>query len=516
MKHSKPFYAIIAVLFLALLYTATYAKAASPEGGTCGENLAWEFSGYKAEDSDTGLLVVSGIGPMEDYDPDADVHAPWSMLPVVSAEVRDGVTRIGEFAFDRLPMLKSVSIPDSVEFIGRLAFNFTELTDVSVPCSVGDMVFMGCQCLQNVVFQEGVTTVGDYVFWDNTALETVFFPATLEALGSGCFLDTPALREITVDPACEAYCSANGVLFSAGFEELIRYPSGKADTSYTIPDSVCLIDSYAFEGASALEEITIPYRVSHIYGEAFAGCNSLRDVYFTGEESEWNAINREEKGIGPLLALQIHFKPADWSWKLEDGILIISGERIPRFINGEAPWYESREQIKGIVVEDGVKGIASGAFFGCDSAVYAKLPDSVEWVEPLLFKDCTSLQSVVLPDGLEDCWSAFYGCSSLKEVTLPSESRVLNYFVFSGCTSLEEIIVPDSVTVIQGFAFRDCVGLKSVTLPAGLVRIQSMAFTGCDALTDVWFGGTQEDWNRIEIRNGNEPLTAAVIHFAGE
>ena len=272
----------------------------------------------------------------------------------------------------------------------------------------------------------------------------------------------------------------------------------------------------AFQYASALEGMTIPYRLQYINREAFKGCDSLRDICFAGDENEWRAIDLTEEGNEPLITAQIHFTPANWSWKMENGVLTVSGERVPRFNDGEAPWYESREQISGIVVEDGVKGIASGTFSGCTGAVYAELPESVEWVEPCLFKDCTGLQRVVLPDGLENCSSAFWGCSSLKEVTLPSRSRVLEYFVFSGCTALEEIAVPDSVTEIHSFAFRDCTGLKSVTLPAGLARIDMMAFTGCSALTDVWFAGTQEDWNRIVIGEGNEPLTGATVHFAGE
>ena len=84
---------------------------------------------------------------------------------------------------------------------------------------------------------------------------------------------------------------------------------------------------------------------------------------------------------------------------------------------------------------------------------------------------------------------------------------------FFNCKSLDRINIPSSVTAIEEATFKQCVSLGSVSLPAGLTSIGAQAFGECSSLTDVYFAGTEEQWNTIEIGEGNDVLDNVTIHF---
>ena len=74
------------------------------------------------------------------------------------------------------------------------------------------------------------------------------------------------------------------------------------------------------------------------------------------------------------------------------------------------------------------------------------------------------------------------------------------------------ITIPQSATVIEAEAFMNCGSIARVTIPASVSRIGQKAFYGCTALTDVYYGGTEDQWDEIAIEAGNGPLTRAAIH----
>ena len=96
----------------------------------CGEDLTWDY------DLDTKTLTISGTGEMNDYDPlNNSVSAPWKWYTnsITSVEIGDGVTGIGEYAFENCDSLTSVTIPESVTDIGFAAFAYCDdLTSVTI------------------------------------------------------------------------------------------------------------------------------------------------------------------------------------------------------------------------------------------------------------------------------------------------------------------------------------------------------------------------------------------------
>ena len=85
-------------------------------------------------------------------------------------------------------------------------------------------------------------------------------------------------------------------------------------------------------------------------------------------------------------------------------------------------------------------------------------------------------------------------------------------------TSATNIVIPETiagypVTTIGERAFSDCFALTSVTIGNSVTTIGDRAFSGCNSLNDVYYTGSEEEWNSISISSSNTPLTNATIHY---
>lgn len=197
------------------------------------------------------------------------------------------VTSIGDWAFRDCTGLTSIMIPNSVTSIGNGTFN-------------------GCSSLTSITIPDSVTSIGYYAFWDCSGLTSITIPNSVTSIGYVAFSGCTGLTSINVASGNNYYSGNNGVLFNKKKTELIRYPEGKSQTSYTIPDSVTSIRGNAFAGCTGLTSIAIPNSVTSIGDWAFDGCTGLKDVYYTGSKDEWKAISVEYDNDS-LLNATIHY-----------------------------------------------------------------------------------------------------------------------------------------------------------------------------------------------------------------
>ena len=82
----------------------------------------------------------------------------------------------------------------------------------------------------------------------------------------------------------------------------------------------------------------------------------------------------------------------------------------------------------------------------------------------------------------------------------------------AGLTTSSNAIIPKATTVIEEEAFYNCINMVSVSIPATVLQIGDRAFYGCSGLKDVYYNGTEEQWDAIMLGTGNGPLTRAAIH----
>lgn len=109
-------------------------------------------------------------------------------------------------------------------------------------------------------------------------------------------------------------------------------------------------------------------------------------------------------------------------------------------------------------------------------------------------------------------WSV--DASDIKAVIIKSGITIVGDAAFSSCYNNLEAVIEEGVVEIGYHAFLDNTNLAKVTIPASVTLIQSMAFLNCESLTDVYYGGTEAMWNAITVRQYNDALLNATIHFA--
>jgi hypothetical protein len=105
---------------------------------------------------------------------------------------------------------------------------------------------------------------------------------------------------------------------------------------------------------------------------------------------------------------------------------------------------------------------------------------------------------------------------------LPQSLTSVEMCTFRRCSSLSSIVIPDSVTIIWGNAFGECDSLRSIYIPSSVATIEQNAFMSTH-LTDVYYGGTKEQWDKINIVSDDnmdiddhDGLLNAIIHYADD
>ena len=207
-----------------------------------------------------------------------------------------------------------------------------------------------------------------------------------------------------------------------------------------------------------------------------------------------------------------------WSLDTETGILVITGSGAMTDYSyfSPAPWDSYRLSIESLSLPAGLTSIGEYAFYGCSNLISVTIPDSVTGIGDFAFYGCKNLASVTIPDSVTSIdGAAFRDCSNLTSVTIPDSVTSIDDFTFYNCESLTSVIIPDSVTSIGHSAFYGCKNLASVTIPDSVTSIFQFAFNGCKSLTDVYYNGTEEEWNQITISLFNDYLLNATIHFLG-
>ena len=177
--------------------------------------------------------------------------------------------------------------------------------------------------------------------------------------------------------------------------------------------------------------------------------------------------------------------------------------------------FEGCKSLSSIDLPKSLVGIEHYAFYDCTSLSCIDLPKSLVSIGAGAFYNCKSLSSIDLPESLESIGDgAFCGCKSLDNINLPKSLTDIEEGVFRACTSLSSIVIPDSVTSIWQYAFADCDSLGSIYIPLNVAIIDYTAFE-CTDLKDIYYGGTQAQWNAIkrmeELNNDGE--FNATIHY---
>lgn len=325
MKKQCVWFAVF-LLLVCFVFAPSEARAKEVSNGKCGDQLTWVLA-------DDGVLTISGKGEMNDFGRGPDKQAPWSGKGVTTVVINNGVTSIGEFAFDQCSGIIGVTIADTVTSIGKQAFTkCTSLANITIPgsvTSIGEFAFYGCTALANITFEDGLDTIGDNAFFDCTALTSITIPDSVTQIGESAFYNCAALTTVTIGEGiqkigseafrnCKALtnvtfinkstenqktCSISDGAFmdcsnlsSLILEEGIKSIGKNAFygcnnlTNISIPNSVTTVGQMAFGYCTRLRVIMIGAGIAEIEDRAFYGCN-IWHVLYKGSDSLWKRIS---------------------------------------------------------------------------------------------------------------------------------------------------------------------------------------------------------------------------------
>jgi len=382
------------------------------QSGTIG-SLSWSI--------DEGTLIISGNGVM----PDNQKNIPWKPYTnsIKKVVIENGVTTIGAEAFLFCGKLTSIIIPESVTSIGMSAFN-------------------RCKKLSSVEIPNSVTNIGANAFLLCESLTSISIPSNVTNIGSSAFAYCSNLTSINVNSGNAAYSSENGVLYNKNKTTLIRCPEGKTG-SYVIPNSVTIINTWAFDNCKGLTSITIPISVTNIGEQVFSNCSGLTSI----------TIPNSVTSIG--------------KWAFADC------------------W-----RLTAINIPNSIVNIGEGAFSNCSNLTSFKIPDLVTSIEYNTFGRCRKLTSVAIHNFVTNIGiSAFESCENLTAITIPSSITNIERDAFRSCSNLTTVNFNAENCIVMGSCSRPvfwgCNKLKFLNIGSNVVKIPDYAFCGCSSLTSV-------------------------------
>ena len=424
-------------------------------------------------------------------------------------------------------LLTNLIIPEEVTSIRNDTFsNCSSLTSISIPESVtriGDYAFSDCSSLTSVTISEGVTSIGEGTFTSCSSLTSVTIPESVTSIGNNAFSWCSSLTSIKFMGSAPTFKSntfsgvkatANHPCTDATWTDSVKANYGGSLTwkGHLFSDYVYNQDATCTENAThtgscpdcgAIDTIPVPDTAfGHSYGEAVVTdptCTEEGYTTYTCHCGDTYIDDRKASlGHDYIEGFCSHCGIKElWGsgqcgndvyWELDVfGTLSISGSgSIPDYITDSVPWDQYREEIKTVMIQNGITSIGSHAFYNCSNLTSVTIPEGVTSIDGGAFWDCSSLTSVTIPESVTSIGShAFCNCSNLTSVTIPESVISIGNDAFSNCSNLTSVTILEGVTSIGDGAFSSCSSLTGISIPEGVTSIGNYTFAFCISLTSI-------------------------------
>lgn len=461
-----------------------YVEIPSSHVGVKGEHPVTKI-GWKA-------FFYSDSPNREDYDA--------SKFPLLAVKIPDSVTIIDDWAFGYQSKITEFIIPNSVNFIGKAAFNgCSSLEKITIPFvgneylgtentyfgyifgadsynsnpnvlpenlthvvvtkeeALDDYAFAYCRGFKSLVLPNTLKSIGERGLFYLSGIKSLEIPSSVTSLGDSCLNGMSTLENLTLpflgSSLLDYSISHIGYIFGAPkYTNNSQYMPNTL-TTVTLTKQVKLTEG-AFYNVDSLNYVNIPSTCEEISDLAFQGCDNLK-------------LN-ESKGVYYLPYGEDKF-----------GLAITSNKNI-----------------KNAEIEPTCKMIMADCF-----------------------ASRLNLETVSIPNGVKCVGAnAFYRCSGLKEITIPNSVETIGDNAFYENRALEKINISkqSNVGYIGAFCFYNCENLKSINMPIGLSEIGKSAFLGCTNLTNVYFY-TFSNYPTIEFGNiYSTPFAHAVAIYLND
>lgn len=408
------------------------------------------------------------------------------------------------FLVTSVPLLGSFEIPLNMKtdntYADALVYNDAlnykiEDNEITITGCATDSIALDIPC---EIDGTPVTKLSANAFWRALDLKTVNIPDSVLIIEGFAFSSNLMLEEINIDENNPRYASVDGVLFNKSVTDLIQFPINKSTIIYEVPETVEKLKSNSFS-QSKIRGVKLPKGLKTIEQSTFLSCLQLVNINIP---STVTYIGVYTFVSCPLLT-SINVSKDNTSYSSVDGVLYTyDGSVLLQYPVGRTnPEY---------IIEDGTQIINDGAFMNCTSLTNVEIPEGVTTIGRYAF-DTTGLKSVTLPstvEVLDTC--AFWQCEDLEEVNLNANLIVMSDAVFGLCTSLKKIEIPNGVSYLELGAFVGCTSLEEVKLPNTLASIGMAAFESCTSLTSIRI---PDSINRISALAFNDCINLRDIYI---
>lgn len=478
------------------------------------EDTPW----YGSRDKITYILTQYGVKKISSY-AFADCNK------VTEVYIGDEITEIGDYAFSGCSSLKKIT------FVGTMA-KWKEiqigagndvLNKVTIICSdgvinasEGEKILASGKCGENaywtldangtliitgegsisdeandeykqggwsaqrakikvVVIKQGITKIGRSAFGDCENLMKVDIPSSVIAIGDYAFFRCYRVENIIIpDTVTEI-----GECAFYGCDGL---------TSFTIPSSVTKIGERAFYGCDGLTSMVVPSSITYIPRGLFWKCHNLEYVDIC-------------EGVGAI---------GEEAFRACDALINVEIPSSVKKLGGEA--FQECKKLVNVVIPEGVTEIGDSAFRYCESLTNVLMPETITRIGSFAFGSC-NLKNIKLPKQLTVIeWYTFAYCKNLVNVGIPEGVEEIEQGAFEECSSLKSVVIPESVTKIGSGVFFMCSSLETITIPKSVEEIDCYTFRGCNQLHTVNYGGTKEQWKSVILYADIDAFASATIH----
>ncbi len=446
--------------------------------------------------------------------------------------IPEGVTVIGDGAFQRCAWLTAITLPEGIVSIEGMAFWNCRMAEIHLPeslTSLGSDAFWNCDRLGYLTIPKNVTEIPYGLCMGCHNLETVTLPDGVTEIGTKAFSGCGRLREIN------------------------------------LPEGLTKIGEQTFEKCGSLRHIVIPQSVTKICRGAFDDCHNLQSITICGirfapdmkkirkddwqtlpdmlqsgdytvklsTEMKYAAVTGQylltghpdaeafvKKNINRIMAFLIANNCIEAVQKLLAAEGFVTKKNIGKFT--DCATEQGRIDIQTMLLRHGCEVLGcpdtSDVLTGCDAVIGIEddhpedaaavfeiengvlkkflqeygdtevtIPDGVTKIDHRAFYDASLLKSVIVPEGVEEIGQyAFNSCTELSHIELPEGLRTIGSSAFAGCENLAEIRIPDSVKHIGERAFSGCKALTRIVLPEGLEYLGlDGPFRDCENLREI-------------------------------
>ena len=445
-----------------------------------------------------------------------------------SVTIPDGVTIVGDSAFNENTSLTAVVLPDSVVTIGANAFqSCTGLTKAELSSKlekIANYAFDYCKALKEIQIPETVTEIGSSAFWYCAGLTELTLPEGLQTIGESAFACCSGLTRLAIPDGVQsvginAFYSTNAQLCcsmgSRAAEALSRvgydfctetwklrytFDSDKqvnglraerylgSDAAVTLPEGTTLIGGSAFKDCAFITSVTLPEKLLSIGNYAFSGCTGLTEIVIP--DSVTTIGSYAFSGCTGLTRVVLPAGLTAIPESCFNNCKRLPGIAIPETVTSIGSWaFCYCSELTAITLPQGLQTLGANVFLYCENLPYVDVPDTLESAGYCIASDTTQLRCSIGSSAayaLSKNGNSFYNNGyRLCYTYADRDGSVTGLVLFKYVGTEAEVRVPDGVTELLYFSFYNNSAVTSVILPETVVKIGEKAFSECKNLTSV-------------------------------